>query len=26
LQADKVKWETTPLRVVSDPDAESGAA
>jgi DNA-directed RNA polymerase subunit omega len=26
LQADKVKWETTPLAVVPKPDTESGAA
>ncbi len=26
LQADKVKWETTPLRPVAVPDTESGAA
>lgn len=26
LQADKVKWETTPLSPVAEPDPESGAA
>jgi DNA-directed RNA polymerase subunit omega len=26
LRADKVKWETTPLRVTPDADPESGAA
>jgi hypothetical protein len=26
LQADKVKWETTPLRVTPDANSESGAA
>jgi DNA-directed RNA polymerase subunit omega len=26
LRADKVKWETTPLRVVEDPDSKTGAA
>jgi DNA-directed RNA polymerase subunit omega len=26
IQADKVKWETTPLRVVEDLDTNTGAA
>jgi len=26
LRADKVKWETTPLRVVEGPDSKTGAA
>jgi DNA-directed RNA polymerase subunit omega len=26
LQADKVKWETTPLRAVAVPGSETGAA
>ena len=26
IQADKVKWETTPLRLVEDPDSKTGAA
>lgn len=26
LEADKVKWETTPLKLVADSDPESGAA
>jgi hypothetical protein len=26
LLADKVKWETTPLRLVEDPNSKTGAA
>ncbi len=26
IQADKVKWETTPLRLVEDSDTKTGAA